>query len=202
MLLLHVLGYGAAAAAILFVTLSLASGLLWLSEIIEEHSRTSKVVGIRATYAIMVLHVLLWLFDSLPFTYIAFSILCHVIYLTNFTSHWPTISLSSYSFIGSCIAVLSDHFIWFTYFSHRTRNARQSMRKFGSADWRPLTGSEAKILTFMDIATFFGVCVWLIPLFLFLSLSANDNALPFSSRKSLLYCGLHDTFISHSTRNR
>lgn len=27
-----------------------ASGLLWLSEIIEEYSRTSKTVGIRATY--------------------------------------------------------------------------------------------------------------------------------------------------------
>jgi hypothetical protein len=27
-----------------------ASGLLWLSEIIEEHSRTSKLVGIRSTY--------------------------------------------------------------------------------------------------------------------------------------------------------
>lgn len=36
------------------------------------------------------------------------------------------------------------------------------------------------MLTFMDIATFFGVCVWLVPLFLFLSLSANDNALPVS----------------------
>lgn len=31
---------------------------------------------------------------------------------------------------------------------------------------------------FGDMATFFGVCVWLAPLFLFLSLSANDNALP------------------------
>jgi len=30
----------------------------------------------------------------------------------------------------------------------------------------------------MDIAAFFGVCVWFVPLFLFLSLSANDNALP------------------------
>lgn len=30
----------------------------------------------------------------------------------------------------------------------------------------------------MDIAAFFGICVWFVPLFLFLSLSANDNALP------------------------
>lgn len=30
----------------------------------------------------------------------------------------------------------------------------------------------------MDIATFFGICVWLVPFYLFLSLSANDNVLP------------------------
>lgn len=33
---------------------------------------------------------------------------------------------------------------------------------------------------FAEVATFFGICVWLVPLFLFLSLSANDNALPTS----------------------
>lgn len=105
--------------------------------------------------------------------------------MTNFTPHWPIISLSSYSFVSSCILVLADHFIWFTYFSQRTQNARQNVRKFGSADWRPLPGGEARILTFMDIATFFGVCVWLVPLFLFLSLSANDNALPMSLSESI-----------------
>jgi hypothetical protein len=30
----------------------------------------------------------------------------------------------------------------------------------------------------MDVAAFFAVCVWFVPLFLFLSLSANDNVLP------------------------
>ncbi|OJT12527.1 hypothetical protein TRAPUB_10928 [Trametes pubescens] len=34
---------------------------------------------------------------------------------------------------------------------------------------------------FGEIATFFGICVWLVPLFLFLSLSANDNALPLNA---------------------
>jgi len=132
------------------------------------------------TKAIIVLHILLWLIDALPFPRIAFSITCHLVYLTNFTPQWPLISLSSYSFMGSCVLVLMDHFIWFTYFSQRTHRVRQSVRNFGSADWRPLAASEAQMLTFMDIATFFGVCVWLIPLFLFLSLSANDNALPVS----------------------
>lgn len=42
---------------------------------------------------------------------------------------------------------------------------------------------------FAEVATFFGICVWLVPLFLFLSLSANDNALPTSvDGASLLFC--------------
>ncbi|KAG1462903.1 hypothetical protein G6F56_005412 [Rhizopus delemar] len=32
----------------------------------------------------------------------------------------------------------------------------------------------------MDIAGFFGLCVWLVPFAYFISLSANDNALPIS----------------------
>lgn len=42
-------------------------------------------------------------------------------------------------------------------------------------------GKVTPHLGFKEIATFFGICVWLAPLFLFLSLSANDNALPTSS---------------------
>jgi hypothetical protein len=32
--------------------------------------------------------------------------------------------------------------------------------------------------SFMSIASFFGICVWMIPFAYFISLSANDNALP------------------------
>ena len=39
-------------------------------------------------------------------------------------------------------------------------------------------GPVVKTPTFGDMATFFGICVWLTPLFFFLSLSANDNTLP------------------------
>ena len=42
---------------------------------------------------------------------------------------------------------------------------------------------------FMEVAAFFGILVWSVPLFLFLSLSANDNALPSSE-------SIHPSFIS------
>ncbi|KAH9939989.1 DUF396-domain-containing protein [Amylocystis lapponica] len=168
---LHYLSYAGGAAAFIFVTLSLASGLLWLSELIEEHSRIAKVIGRRGIYAIMVIHVVLYASDNMPLKHILFSIFCHIVYLQNFTSSWPFISLTSLSFIASCVLVILDHFLWFFYFAQITRDARHRSMYRRPPPSKPIPG-------FADIATFFGVCVWLSPLFLFLSLSANDNALP------------------------
>lgn len=129
----------------------------------------------------MTIHVLLWIGDSLPLPQILFSIFCHFVYLSNFTPAWPLISLSSFSFISSCILVLVDHFVWFFYFSNRTQESRHVPRRSRHhSDGWILPQEPTPALSFFDIATFFGICVWLVPLFLFLSLSANDNALPIS----------------------
>ncbi|KAI8092131.1 transmembrane adaptor Erv26-domain-containing protein [Gilbertella persicaria] len=106
------------------------------------------------TAVIISLHILFWIFDRLPFFYLAFSIGCHLVYSLNLRT-FPFISLSSLPFIASCILVFVDHFLWFRYFT---------------THYRP----------FMDIAAFFGLCVWLVPFAYFISLSANDNALPTS----------------------
>ncbi|KAF5388077.1 hypothetical protein D9615_000583 [Tricholomella constricta] len=164
--------YVAVIAAFAFVTLSLASGLLYVSELIEEHSRLAKVYGQRGIYAIIALHAILYFSESLPFPQTAFSITCHIIYLQNFSASWPIISLTSISFLASCIFVISDHFLWFFYFARITQEARQ-LRTYRSP--------PPDVPGFTEIASFFGICVWLAPLFLFLSLSANDNALPMSA---------------------
>lgn len=174
MTFLHLLSYVAAVAAFMFITLSLASGLLWLSELIEEHSKLAKVLGKRGIYVIISIHVLLAFTDALPLHKIAFSILCHVVYLQNFSHTWPVISLTSPSFVASCIVVVADHFMWFFHFARRTHEARQAAHKAYRG------GPVVRAPTFGDMATFFGLCVWLTPLFLFLSLSANDNTLPTS----------------------
>lgn len=35
--------------------------------------------------------------------------------------------------------------------------------------------------TFTEIASYFGICVWLVPFALFVSLSASDNVLPYEN---------------------
>ena len=179
---------------------AIASGLLYISELIEEHSQLAKTVGKRGLYVscitllvslthlvkvIILLHVLLYFFDSLPFKQTAFSILCHTVYLQNFSSSWPLISLTSASFIASCVLVLADHFAWFFYFARVTQEARHT---------RPYLNPSPRAPGFPEIASFFALCVWLVPLFLFLSLSANDNTLPMSAGKS--YHSVYNTKLT------
>ncbi|XP_006460373.1 hypothetical protein AGABI2DRAFT_220384 [Agaricus bisporus var. bisporus H97] len=170
--LLYYVSYLAVLAAFAFVTLSLASGLLYVSELIEEHCRLAKQVGQRGILAIIVLHLVFYFTDSFPLSQTMFSITCHIVYLQNFSHTWPLISLSSPTFLASCVLVIADHFVWFFYFSRLTREAKYSRAYRGGGPTTP---------GFTEIASFFGICVWLAPLFLFLSLSANDNALPTST---------------------
>ena len=95
-------------------------------------------------------------------------------YLQNFSRAWPSISLLSPAFLLSCVLVILDHFVAFNHFSSRAREPRRYVPGGGAKGWKGARQDES----FMDVATFFGVCVWLVPMFLFLSLSANDNVLP------------------------
>jgi len=109
---------------------------------------------------------------DLPLSHILFSIACHLVYLLNFRT-FPIISLKSWLFVASVLMVVADHFLWFFHFSHVVEEARIRGRR-----WRHPKDPGVHVPTFSDIATFFGICVWLVPLFLFLSLTANENALP------------------------
>jgi hypothetical protein len=123
----------------------------------------------------MVIHVLLLAVDRLPFYLILFSLVAHAVYLTNFTSSWPFISLTSPRFLLSCVMVVADHFLWFFHFAAKAQEAkakRSPRYRYGAKT------STVDSPSFTDVAAFFAICVWLVPLFLFLSLSANDNVLP------------------------
>jgi hypothetical protein len=102
---------------------------------------------------------------------LTFSTICHVIYPQNFSDTWPAISPTSESFTASCIPLITDHFLWFFHFLHLMHQAYHAMCQARS-------GPIVKPPAFGDMATFFAICVWLTPLFLFLSLGANNSTLP------------------------
>ncbi|ORY21711.1 DUF396-domain-containing protein [Neocallimastix californiae] len=145
--------YGGYILALLFVILSLACTLYYLAELVEENTVMTRKVIKYSIWTVMIIYVLVWLFDGLPFLRVAFSIFCHLIYSISL-NEFPDIQFSSPSFIFSCVLVIVDHFVWFNYFT-----------KY--------------YFPFNEIVCFFGICVWAVPFEFFISLSANDNTLPY-----------------------
>lgn len=67
---------------------------------------------------------------------------------------------------GAPVLVLLNHYVWFSHFSNLPVPASQSIY------------DKPNVPTFTEIASYFGICVWLVPFALFVSLSAGDNVLP------------------------
>jgi hypothetical protein len=68
------------------------------------------------------------------------------------------------------VLVLVDHYVWFKHFSHHQERAYQNMASYYD--------TPDDVPSFTEIASYFGLCVWLVPFALFVSLSASDNILP------------------------
>ncbi|GAA5871045.1 hypothetical protein JCM16303_001674 [Sporobolomyces ruberrimus] len=177
---LHCLSYVSAVLGLIFVLLSLASGLLYIAEVIEEHSGLAKTTGKRLIYCIIVFYGVLYWVDDLPAHLVGVGIAAHLIYLTNFRKSWPTISLTSLSFILSCISVLLSHYLSFRHFSAKQSSSTHHYTRYNAYNHRRGAFGKRQDEGFLEVATFFAVCVWLVPFYLFLSLSANDNVLPSS----------------------
>jgi hypothetical protein len=69
--------------------------------------------------------------------------------------------------MGEIVLVLLNHYVWFTHFSSATFISHPASRY-----------DPSNLPTFTEIASYFGLCVWLVPFSLFVSLSASDNVLP------------------------
>jgi hypothetical protein len=82
-------------------TPTIASGLYYLSELVEEHTVPARRLLTRGIYAIIALHLLLLLVDRFPVRLCALSVASHVVYLGNLR-HFPIVKLSDPIFIVSC----------------------------------------------------------------------------------------------------
>ncbi|KAF2725499.1 DUF396-domain-containing protein [Polychaeton citri CBS 116435] len=185
MWILPLLGYVGLILGFLLLTLAIASGLYYLSELVEEHSVISKKILTRMIYAVVTSQVLLAIVDKLPWSLSALSIASHAVYLQNLR-RFPIVKLTDPVFLLSCGLVLLNHWLWFRHFSAEpdtmVRGSRYSYYE------RP------QVPTFTEIASFFGLNVWLVPFALFVSLSAGENVLP--SMGSEYATGAGSSFVS------
>eukprot|EP00029_Vermamoeba_vermiformis_P005377 TRINITY_DN1852_c0_g1_i1.p1 TRINITY_DN1852_c0_g1~~TRINITY_DN1852_c0_g1_i1.p1 ORF type:complete len:209 (-),score=44.82 TRINITY_DN1852_c0_g1_i1:131-757(-) len=136
-------------------TVSLASGLYYLAELVEEYERLTKKIIRYSVYAVMVILVLMWLFESYPFFYILVALASHFLYF-QLLRRFPHIELTNMLFIISCVMLMINHAVWFSFFSQ---------------SYRP----------FEEVVAFFMICVWLVPFSFFISMTANEDTLPYGS---------------------
>jgi hypothetical protein len=175
MWILPLLGYLGVILGFCFLTLSIASGLYYLSELVEEHSVLSARLLRNLIYTIISVQTLLWLVDGFPFTLTALGIASHAVYASNLR-HFPIVKLGDPLFILSCVLVLINHWVWFQHFS-KPVPFKDSGSRWGNGFWDNYQTAVPQP-TFTEIASYFGLCVWLVPFALFVSLSAGENVLP------------------------
>lgn len=169
-IVLKLLSFVGIASAFIFLTLAIASGLYILSEQVEEHTVFTKRLLTRIIYLILGVHILLLVVDGFPLWTTLFSVVANFVYLQNL-KRFPFITLTSGTFIASCGCVVFNHYLWFRHFTD------PSIPPYAIFKSNPHFGGPTHP-PFAQVASFLGICVWLIPFALFISLSASDNVLP------------------------
>ena len=81
--------------------LILASGLYYLSELVEEHTVFAKKSLTRLIYSVVAIQLLLCLFDGFPWLLSVISIASHGVYFVNLR-RFPIVKLSDPVFVTSC----------------------------------------------------------------------------------------------------
>ena len=103
MLVLLALSYIGGTVGFILVTLSIASGLYYVSEFVEEHARFSKLVIERLILLVVAFILLLMLIDGLSPVLGVLTLLAHGIYWRNL-KEFPVIHIQSVWFIGAILA--------------------------------------------------------------------------------------------------
>jgi len=147
-----------------FVAGSLATGLYYLAELVEEYSKLTAKVLKHTIQGVALTHVLVYMLDGTPLKCLLVSLAAcaaHSLMLKPF----PYISLTSFEFIASFALTLVQTWLWIGYFRE---GFHIDSRTYGYYTTEMVMG-------------FFLVMVWLVPFGFLMSLSSNDGVLPSSS---------------------
>ncbi|WBW73225.1 COPII-coated ER to Golgi transport vesicle protein Svp26 [Schizosaccharomyces osmophilus] len=173
MLILNCLSYLGVILGFVGLTLSIASALYYVSEFIEEHTKLAKAFLTRLVYFIMGTLILLALLDGFPFWLCAFSIFSNYVYKLNFDT-FPFFSFRRLRFLLACALIITNHLLWVRFFQTHEFPGRPRGVTYDFLGQRVATYRA----TFSQVASFMGICVWSVPIGIFVSFTAADNALP------------------------
>lgn len=136
---------------IVFLSLSVATGLYYLAELIEEFTITTKKLITLAVKAELALHALL-LIDRLPVLCLGLGVASHLCY-NRLLARFPYISLTSQDALLSMVGLVASTAAWGNHF------------------WK-------RHYTVEYIVAFLVVTTWLVPFIYFLSMAGDQAVLP------------------------
>lgn len=155
------------------VTLAVAAGLYYFSELIEENASLARKTLTLTTKVVAALLVLLWLVDGFPLTLTLVTLATTGVHHLS-ARRFPKVELQDPLFLLSCALAVLNHYLWYQHFAHPyVPTIEQRLDYSYQMPYYP---------TFGEVAAFFGICIWLIPFALFISISSNETGtLPMSS---------------------
>ncbi|XP_015598854.1 protein TEX261 [Cephus cinctus] len=148
----YVLSWISLIVQLCFGTISIAAGLYYMAELVEEYTAISKRVIKSFILGTFFIHLGFLLFENLPTTMVICGVAAQVAHLFILQT-FPYVYITSPAFIVAIIMLVINHYLAFTYFASVYYN-------------------------FSEVMAYFTLCLWLVPFALFVSLSANENVLP------------------------
>lgn len=153
MWLMYVLSWISFILIAICLTVSVAAGMYYVAELIEEYTTIAKR-AIRITLIIVIVfNIALILFETqFTWTLCAVGLLSNIIYFF-ILADFPVIAFLSPTFLFAMALLIVHHYIAFAFFN-------------------------SHYYPFPEILAYFTIFVWLLPFCFILSLSANDYVLP------------------------
>ncbi|XP_013113847.1 protein TEX261 [Stomoxys calcitrans] len=149
---MYILSWIALVLQIIFVTISIAAGLYYIAELVEEYTSAARKMILMMISFTMFVYVMFIFCDELPWSIIIMGFITQFLHLSIMSS-FPFIRFLSLPFIGTVVCLIANHLLAFQYFT-------------------------SVYYPFTQILAYFTICLWMVPFALFVSLSANDNVLP------------------------
>lgn len=149
---LYFLSFLAIIIQISFVILSVAAGLYYIAELIEEYTVfTCKIIRVLILVTLTI-YGGLFLFEDFPASMMICGIASQVMHLLVLRT-FPFFIVTSFPFISAVVLVVINHYLAFSHFS-------------------------TVYYPFSEVLAYFTLCLWIVPFCFFVSLSANENILP------------------------
>ncbi|XP_045457009.1 protein TEX261 [Melitaea cinxia] len=143
-----------------FITLALAAGLFYLAELVEEYTVMAKYVISWVVIATVVIHLGLILFEDIPLYLNAIGVIQQILY-GFLLKDFPVVRVTSVAFMTAVLNLILHHYL--------------AIKYFGQVHY-----------AFSEVLAYFTLCLWIVPLALFVSLSANDYVLPTTGERQHL----------------